>query len=72
MAAIWGGHYTVLKIGLQTMEPFTFSAIRMVGALIILSVRWRLNGGPWQDIDPVVRTATDPYRVVESRAALVP
>ena len=38
MAAIWGGHYTVLKIGLQTMEPFTFSAIRMVGALIILSV----------------------------------
>ena len=38
MAAIWGGHYTVLKIGLQTMEPFTFSAIRMVGALIILLV----------------------------------
>ena len=38
MASIWGGHYTVLKIGLQTMEPFTFSAIRMVGALIILSV----------------------------------
>ena len=38
MAAIWGGHYTVLKIGLQTMEPFTFSAIRMVGALIILSL----------------------------------
>jgi len=38
MAAIWGGHYTVLKIGLQTMAPFTFSAIRMVGALIILSM----------------------------------
>lgn len=38
MAAIWGGHYTVLKIGLQTMEPFTFAAIRMVGALIILSI----------------------------------
>ncbi|MEP6835880.1 MAG: DMT family transporter [Gemmatimonas sp.] len=37
-AGIWGGHYTVLKIGLQTMEPFVFSALRMVGALVILSV----------------------------------
>ena len=27
--------------------------------MIILSVRWRLNGGIWQDIDPVVRTAAD-------------
>ena len=43
-----------------------------VRALIILSVRWRLNGGGWQDIDPVVRTAVRSYPVVESRAALVP
>ena len=41
-------------------------------ALLALSVRWRLNGGPWQDLDPVVRTATRSYPVVESRAALVP
>lgn len=41
-------------------------------ALIVLSVRWRLNGGTWQDLDPVVRTAVRPYPVVESRAALVP
>ena len=41
-------------------------------ALLVLSVRWRLNGGPWQDLDPVVRTATRSYPVVESRAALVP
>lgn len=37
MAAIWGGHYTVLKYGLQTMAPFTFAAVRMVSALIILT-----------------------------------
>lgn len=37
-AFIWGGHYTVLKIGLRSMEPFTFASIRMVSALIILSV----------------------------------
>ena len=41
-------------------------------ALIVLSVRWRLNGGPWQGLDPVVRTASRSYPVVESRAALVP
>ena len=43
-----------------------------VRALVMLSVRWRLNGGPWQPLDPVVRTATRAYPVVESRAALVP
>lgn len=43
-----------------------------VRALVMLSVRWRLNGGPWQALDPVVRTATRAYPVVESRAALVP
>ncbi len=37
MAAIWGGHYTVIKYGLSTMAPFTFAAIRMVSALIILA-----------------------------------
>ena len=41
-------------------------------ALIVLSVRWRLNGGAWQALDPVVRTALRVYPVVESRAALVP
>ncbi len=41
-------------------------------ALIVVSVRWRLNGGAWQDLGPVVRTATRSYPVVESRAALVP
>lgn len=43
-----------------------------VRALIVLAVRWRLNGGPWQDLDPVVRTALLEYPVVESRAVLVP
>ena len=43
-----------------------------VRALIVLGVRWRADGGPWQTLAPVVRTATLPYRVVESRAALVP
>jgi len=43
-----------------------------VRALIELSVRWRLGNGPWQALDPVVRTALLEYPVVASRAALVP
>ncbi|MDQ6611514.1 MAG: DMT family transporter [Gemmatimonadota bacterium] len=37
-AVIWGAHYSVLKVGLQTLPPFTFSAIRLVSAFIILMV----------------------------------
>jgi hypothetical protein len=43
-----------------------------VRSLIQLAVRWRVNGGVWQPLNPVVRTATLLYPVVESRAVLVP
>lgn len=43
-----------------------------VRASIRVDVRWRVNGGPWQPLGPVLRTATRPYPVAESRAALVP
>ena len=43
-----------------------------VRSLIRLSVRWRVDGGPWQILPPVLRTAVLDYPVVSSRAALVP
>jgi hypothetical protein len=43
-----------------------------VRAIVRLDVRWRLDGGPWEALDPIGRTATVDYPVVESRAALVP
>ncbi len=43
-----------------------------VRALLNLAVRWRVNGGPWQGLDPIARSALLSYPVVESRAALVP
>lgn len=43
-----------------------------VRAVMRLAVRWRLDGGPWQELRPVARTAVRAYPVVESRAALVP
>ncbi len=38
MASIWGGHFAVLKVALQTMDPFTFAALRLVAALIVLTI----------------------------------
>ncbi len=47
-AMIWGAHYSVLKVGLQTLHPFTFSAIRLVSAFIILIVlAASLRNRPW-------------------------
>jgi hypothetical protein len=43
-----------------------------VRATVRLDVRYRVDGGPWQALDPVFRTATRAYPVAESRAALVP
>jgi hypothetical protein len=43
-----------------------------VRAVIRLAVRWRLDGGPWQAADPVLRVASRTYPVGEARSVLVP
>jgi hypothetical protein len=43
-----------------------------VRAVVRLDVRYRVDGGPWEVLDPVFRTAARAYPVAESRAALVP
>jgi hypothetical protein len=43
-----------------------------VRALVRLDVRYRVDGGPWLPLDPVLRVASRGYPVAESRAALVP
>jgi hypothetical protein len=42
-----------------------------VRATVRLAARYRVDGGPWEALDPVFRTATRGYPVAESRAALV-
>ena len=78
----FGDGTTARGLGLGTAPPHRSTVVHTfevrarpaftVRALVLLSVRWRLNGGPWQPLDPVVRTATRAYPVIESRAALVP
>jgi hypothetical protein len=43
-----------------------------IRASVRLDVRYRVDGAPWEALDPVFRTAVRAYPVVESRAALVP
>jgi hypothetical protein len=43
-----------------------------VRATVRLDVRYRVDNEPWQNLDPVFRSATRGYPVAESRAALVP
>ena len=48
------------------------AAPQAVRAVVRLDVRYRVDGGPWEVLDPVFRTAARAYPVAESRAALVP
>jgi hypothetical protein len=56
----------------HTYEHRSRRAPLTVRATLRLDVRYRVDGGPWQALDPVFRTATRGYPVAESRAALVP
>lgn len=38
MALIWGINYSVVKYGLQVLQPMTFTAIRLSSALVILAL----------------------------------
>jgi hypothetical protein len=56
----------------HTYERRTGGTPLTVRALVRLDVRWRVDGGAWEALDPVFRIASRTYPVVESRAALVP
>ncbi len=55
----------------HTYETSSRSEPISVRASIRLDVRFRVNDEPWEALDPVVRSASRTYPVVESRAALV-
>jgi len=57
VALVWGTHWAVVKIGLQTMPPLTYATLRVLGGLITVVVlqtaRGRLRLPPRSDL-PVV------------------
>jgi drug/metabolite transporter (DMT)-like permease len=38
LVVIWGCHWTVAKIGLETIPPFTYAALRLLVAMAVLAV----------------------------------
>lgn len=55
----------------HTYERRSPKAPMAIRASVRLDVRYRVDGAEWQPLNPVFRTATRAYPVVESRAALV-
>lgn len=43
LAALWGGSYTFIKIGVETIPPITLIAARtlIAGAILVAIIRWR-------------------------------
>ena len=42
----WGGNYTWISIALRDIGPWTFTAVRYVGAAIVIAAVLALQGGP--------------------------
>jgi drug/metabolite transporter (DMT)-like permease len=40
----WGTHWVVVKIGLGTIPPFTYGALRLAGGIVILALLMALSG----------------------------
>jgi drug/metabolite transporter (DMT)-like permease len=45
IALVWGGHWVVTKIGLESMPPFTYAVLRVVTGLATLLVLLAARGG---------------------------
>jgi len=58
LALVWGAHWTVVKVGLQYMPPFTYGVLRLVGGILtivaILGYQRRLRLPPRGDLSIVV------------------
>ena len=58
LALVWGAHWTVVKVGLQYMPPFTYGVLRLVGGALtivaILAFQRRLRLPPRGDLPIVV------------------
>src|SRR5215469_4870116 len=42
----WGGNYTWISLALRDVGPWTFTAVRYVGAAIVVAMMLALRGGP--------------------------
>ena len=38
LVVVWGSHWVVVKVGLETIPPFTYAVLRLVGGIVVLAV----------------------------------
>ena len=35
LVVVWGSHWVVVKVGLETIPPFTYGVLRLLGGIVV-------------------------------------
>ncbi len=44
LVVIWGSHWVVVKVGLETIPPFTYGVLRLLGGIVVLAALMAATG----------------------------
>jgi drug/metabolite transporter (DMT)-like permease len=44
LVVVWGSHWVVVKVGLETIPPFTYGVLRLLGGIVVLAALMGLTG----------------------------
>ncbi len=44
LVVIWGSHWVVVKVGLETIPPFTYAVLRLAGGIVVLAALMGATG----------------------------
>ena len=44
LVVVWGSHWVVVKVGLETIPPFTYGVLRLVSGIITLALLMQARG----------------------------
>ena len=44
LVVVWGSHWVVVKVGLETIPPFTYGVLRLLGGMVVLALLMGATG----------------------------
>jgi drug/metabolite transporter (DMT)-like permease len=44
LVIVWGSHWVVVKVGLETIPPFTYGVLRLLGGMVVLAALMAASG----------------------------
>lgn len=44
LVVVWGSHWVVVKVGLETIPPFTYGVLRLLGGMVVLAALMAMAG----------------------------